>query len=316
MINRELIRTKVVQLTYAYYQNGNSDLTKVGAELDTSLDKAYDLYNTLLDLIVAVTRVARGRVAVAVARQARGEQDDAMALSERFARNRFAAQLEENVTLAEWREKQLQTWDDDIKTVRRVLDAIVQSDVYRDYMLADAEPTWDDDRELWRRLYKLFIADNEVLDRLFEEKSIYWNDDKGIVDTFVLKTIKRFDAKNGPEQPLLPQYKDEEDRDFAHKLFETTIYNAKLYQQYISEASTNWDFNRLAYMDLVIMLIAIAEMLTFPAIPVNITINEYVGLARTYSTPKSWRYVNGMLDAIARHLSAEGIMLKPVPERR
>lgn len=158
--------------------------------------------------------------------------------------------------------------------------------------------------------------DNEELDALLEEKSLYWNDDKEIVDTFVLKTIKRFDPSNNEKQELLPEYKDEEDKDFARKLFRSTILNADKYQRYMSETSRNWDFSRLAYMDVVIMQIAIAEMLTFANIPVNVTINEYVDLAKVYSTPKSAGYINGMLDTIARHLINTGVLLKPMGDNR
>ena len=133
---------------------------------------------------------------------------------------------------------------------------------------------------------------------------------------FVLKTIKRFEESNGVKQELLPEYDNEEDKDFARRLFRATILNANDYQRLMSEASRNWDFNRLAYMDVVIMQIAIAEMLTFPSIPVNVTINEYVDLAKLYSTPKSAGYINGMLDAIARHLISTGKMLKRMDEPR
>ena len=136
-----------------------------------------------------------------------------------------------------------------------------------------------------------------------------------MVDTFVLKTIKRFEPENKAKQELLPEYKDIEDKDFAVKLFRATILNADLYQRYMSETSRNWDFSRLAYMDVVIMQIAIAEMLTFPNIPVSVTINEYVELAKLYSTPKSGSYINGMLDAIARYLMSTGKLLKTIEDR-
>lgn len=312
MINRELIRIKIVQLTYAYYQNGNQNIENAEKELLFSLDKAYDLYHYLLDLMVAVTRVARQRMEVAEARYERG---DAEKPNKRFVNNMFIAQLEENIAISEWREHQRQTWDDDVAVVRNILDAIEQSDAFVDYMSGSEEPSYDQDRDLWRRLYKQFISDNSELDALLEEKSLYWNDDKEIIDTFVIKTIKRFDQANGANQELLPEYKDPEDRDFAIRLFRTTIINAEQYQRYMTNSSRNWDFSRLAYMDVVIMQIAIAEMLTFPAIPVSVSINEYVDLAKIYSTPKSWRYINGMLDAIARYLSESGKMLKPMPNR-
>ena len=126
----------------------------------------------------------------------------------------------------------------------------------------------------------------------------------------MLKTIKRFDEKNSASQELLPEYDSEEDKDYARKLFCATIMNGEEYQHYMSEASRNWDFSRLAYMDIVIMQIAIAEMMTFPSIPISVTINEYVELAKLYSTPRSAGYINGMLDAIAHHLVRTGRLMK------
>ena len=308
MINRELIRIKIVQLTYAYYQNGNHNMDNAEKELLFSLSKAYDLYNCLLSLIVSVSREAHLHYDVDVARARREGKE---LPSAKFVNNRFAMQLEENKQLAEYVETQKTTWEDNIEFVRGLLSQIEQSQIYKDYM-ANGEDSYEDDREVWRKLYKALVMENEDLDSLLEERSLYWNDDKEIVDTFVLKTIKRFDPKNKAKQ----EYTDIEDKDFAVKLFRATILNADQYQRYMSETSRNWDFSRLAYMDVVIMQIAIAEMLNFPNIPVSVTINEYVDLAKLYSTPKSGSYINGMLDSIARYLSENGKMLKPVAERR
>ena len=137
-----------------------------------------------------------------------------------------------------------------------------------------------------------------------------------MVDTFVLKTIKRFEEKNGAKQELLPEYDSEEEKDYARKLFRATILNADEYQRMMSEASYNWDFSRLAYMDVIIMQIAIAEILTFPSIPLNVTINEYVELSKMYSTPRSPGYINGMLDGIARHLIRTGKLMKHLEEKK
>lgn len=306
MINRELIRIKVVQLTYAYYQNGNNNMDSAEKELIFSLSKAYHLYNYLLALIVAVSKESRRQFEILEQRaQREGEQPP----SQKFVNNKFSLQLEENRQLQEFMGNQRQGWNDDIEFVRKLLAQIEQSDIYKEYM-ANPDDSYDADREVWRRLYKALIQENDDLDGLLEEKSLYWNDDKETVDTFVLKTIRRFDPKNGKGQELLPEYKDLEDKEFAQKLFRATILNADQYQRYMSEASRNWDFSRLAYMDVVIMQIALAEMLTFPNIPVSVTINEYVELAKMYSTPKSGGYINGMLDAIARHLIRTGRMMK------
>lgn len=311
MINRELIRIKIVQLTYAYYQNGNHNMDNAEKELLFSLSKAYDLYNCLLSLIVAVSREAHLHYDVEVARARREGKD---VPSGKFANNRFAMQLEENKQLCEYMETQKQSWADNIEFVRNLLSQMEQSQIYKDY-IDSPEDSYENDREVWRKLYKALVMENENLDSLLEERSLYWNDDKEIVDTFVLKTIKRFDPKNKAKQELLPEFKDEEDKDFAVKLFRATILNADQYQRFMSETSRNWDFSRLAYMDVVIMQIAIAEMMNFPNIPVSVTINEYVDLAKLYSTPKSGSYINGMLDAIAHYLADTGKMMKVVNKR-
>lgn len=312
MINRDLIRIKVVQLTYAYYQNGNKNMDNAEKELLFSLSKAYDLYIYLLDLIVAITREERHRTDVLTQR---AEREGSEVPSLRFAFNKFAVQLEENKALNEFLEVKKLTWEDDLEFVRKLCNQIEQSQVYKEFM-ALPESDYEVDREMWRKLYKQLIQDNTDLDALLEEKSLYWNDDKEVVDTFVLKTIKRFDPKNKSKQELLPEYKDEEDKEFAQKLFRATILNADDYQRYMSETSRNWDFSRLAYMDVVIMQIAIAEMLTFPGIPATVTINEYVELAKLYSTSRSGSYINGMLDTIARYLISSGKMFKEMPEPR
>lgn len=312
MINRKLIRVKIVQLTYAYYQNGHHNMDTAEKELLFSLSKAYDLYNYLLGLIVAITQEERRRVDIATRR---AEREGTETPSQRFAFNKFATQLEENKQLNLFMEDKKMSWENDVEAVRKLCDQIEQSPLYQEYMMSDAED-YETDRELWRRIYRTLIQGNEDLDAILEEKSLYWNDDKEIVDTFVLKTIKRFDPANKADQELLPEYDDTKDREYALKLFRSTILNADTYQRYMSETSRNWNFSRLAYMDVVLMQIAIAEMLTFPNIPISVTINEYVDLAKLYSTPKSGGYINGMLDAIARHLVDTGRLLKPMQPRR
>lgn len=312
MINRDLIRRKIVQLTYAYYQNGNHNMDNAEKELLFSLSKAYDLYNYMLQLIVAVTKEARKRYDVELAR---AQREGAEAPSQQFAFNRFAVQLEENKMLGDWIDAKHSSWDDDIEFVRKLYTNITASEVFQEYM-ASEEDNYEADREAWRKFYKNFVMSNEELDALLEEKSLYWNDDKEVVDTFVLKTIKRFEQENKADQELLPEYKDLEDRDFARKLFRSTILNCDQYQRYMSDASRNWDFSRLAYMDVVIMQIAIAEMVNFPNIPASVTINEYVDLAKVYSTPRSGGYVNGMLDNIGRFLIDRGVIAKELPPRK
>ena len=143
-----------------------------------------------------------------------------------------------------------------------------------------------------------------------EEHSLYWNDDKDVVDSFVLKTITRFPPSSGEKQEILPEYDTEDDHQFALKLFQTTIERGEEMRDLIRGNSKNWEFGRLAFMDVIIMQIALTEMLTFPTIPLNVTFNEYLDIAKIYSTPRSSSYINGLLDHVVKYLQAEKLLLK------
>ncbi|MCM1107463.1 MAG: transcription antitermination factor NusB [Clostridium sp.] len=307
MINREIIRLKVVQITYAFYQNSDKTIDTAEKELFFSLSKAYDLYQYLLLLLVDINRIAVRAVETAQARQQRLQT--AEPVSTRFIENRFILQLEENLQLKEYAEAQKRSWADEESFVRSLYKEITETDYYKEYMAAEST-TYEEDRELWRKIYKNIVCNNERLESMLEDVSLYWNDDKYIVDTFVMKTIKRFEEKNGARQELLPEFRSDEDRDFAHRLFRSTLLNADYYRKLISGSLRNWDSSRLALMDMLIMQIALAEMLTFPNIPVNVTLNEYVDIAKVYSTPRSGYYINGVLDHIAKDLIASNKLNK------
>lgn len=307
MINRVLIRLKIVQIVYAYYQNGGKNLDTAEKELFFSLSKAYDLYNYLLLLMVEVTKQANKRLNAAKNKLVPTKEE--LFPNTKFVENRFIAQLEVNKQLLEFSNNQKKTWENEADFVKTLCDKILESDIYKEYMASETS-SYEEDRELWRKLYKNIIFNNIELDQVLEDQSLYWNDDKEIVDTFVLKTIKRFDEKNGAKQELLPEFKDEEDQDFARRLFRRTILNADYYRHLISENTKNWDLDRVAFMDVVIMQIALAEILSLPNIPVSVSLNEYVEIAKLYSTPKSGGFINGTLDGIVNSLKKENKLTK------
>lgn len=307
MINRSLIRLKVIQLLYAYYQNGGKTVESMEKELLFSLAKAYDLYNYLLMLIVEVTKY--GRQVVEHQEELNSIAHIDTVISHRFIDNQFACQLELNKQLIEFKEEKKLSWTDEDEYIRQLYETITGSKDYKTYML-EPETDYAQDRELWRRIYKSIIMTDERIDDILEAQSLYWNDDKQIVDTFVLKTIKHFDEANGADQELVPEFKDEEDREFAIRLLCRSLMNAEYYRSLIAQNIQNWEMNRLAFMDLLIMQMAIAEILSFPEIPVRISINEYLDIAGYYSTPKSPKYINGVLDHVCRRLQSEGKLLK------
>lgn len=308
MINRVLIRLKIVQIVYAYYQNGGKNLDTAEKELFFSLSKAYDLYNYLLLLMVEITRQAERKLNAAKSKLLPTKEE--LYPNMKFVANRFIAQLEINEQLQEFSETQKKTWENESEFVKSLCEKIMASDIYKEYMENESSSSYEEDRELWRKIYKRIIFNNPELDQVLEDQSLYWNDDKEIVDTFVLKTIKRFEESNGSKQELLPEFKDEEDQDFARRLFRRTILNADYYRHLISENTRNWDLDRVAFMDVVIMQIALAEILSFPNIPVSVSLNEYVEIAKLYSTPKSGSFINGTLDGIVNALKKDNKLIK------
>lgn len=337
MINRALIRLKVVQLIYAYYQNEGKTTEVALKELEYSLDKAYDLYRSLLYLMVELKRMAERREELRVARLQRSATGSTPKSNDGvLASNLFLTQLESNQSLAAWAERQEHTWGKDEVLMKKLYEALLSHEVFLAYVDRQ-DYSYEADREVVRKLYKTLICNNEDFDAVLEEQSLYWNDDKEIVDSFVLKTIKRFEPQNGAEQELLPQYdvKEDpnaiegagetletdqevmaEDQEFAHRLFLQTIERASELRQLISDNTKNWEFSRLAFMDVVIMQIALAEILTFESIPVQVSFNEYLDIAKIYSTPRSSSYINGVLDNIVRRLAEQGALLKPIPARK
>ena len=302
MINRALIRLKVVQLVYAYYHNEGKATEVALKELDYSLNKSYDLYLTLLAFLIEIRDIAQRKSELRARNSAHASVGGCDAM---LAANLFLNQLACNKTILAWQKNQKFTWASEDAFVKRIYTKWMDDEVFAAY--ADrTNHDYEDDRELVRKLYKNHVVNNEDFTPILEDLSLYWNDDKDIIDSFVLKTIKRFDPENGEEQPLLPAYNTEEDHEFACRLFTTTIQRCDELRTMMAEYSKNWDISRMAFMDIIIIQIALAEVIAFPTIPLNVTFNEYIDIAKVYSTPNSYKYVNGMLNNITRHLQETG----------
>lgn len=307
MINRTLIRLKVIQILYSYFLKESNNVDAAVNELDFSMSKAFDMYNFLLALMPEIMFFAHNRIEVRRSKMLATQED--LHPNMRFVENAFINQLIVNEQLAENRKNGKHSWRDYEEVVRALFDQIEKSPLYTEYMAAEST-TYEEDRDLWRKIYKQFIANNADLDELFEGISLYWNDDKDVVDTFVLKTIKRFEEKNGAKQPLIDEFRDEEDHEFAIRLLRRTVLNEPEYRKLIDAQCKNWAEDRICFMDRVILTTAISEVTSFPAIPVSVTINEYVEIAKYYSTPKSGSFVNGMLDTIVKQLQKEERLVK------
>lgn len=307
MINRVLIRIKVLQIVYSYYQNGNGDLKTAENELMFSLKKSYDLYYYFLLLIVEVTNLHRRNLDNRKHKFMPTEED--LNPNTRLIDNRFAAQLAENEALLKYISEESISWANDEDFIKDVLESILTSDIYKEY-LQNTEDNYEVDREFWRVVFKRLICCSEMVEQYLEDKSIYWNDDISIIETFTLKTIKKFEEGNGSKQELLPMFRDINDKLFATKLLHQTLLKGSEYRARIEKHVKNWETDRVANIDMYIMQIALAEIMTFPTIPTTVTLNEYIDIAKHYSTPKSGIFINGLLDAIVNELKNEQLLLK------
>ncbi len=307
MINRILIRIKVIQIVYSYYLNTKKDLSTVEKELFFSMGKAYELYNLLLLLMVEITKLQRKKLDAAKHKLLPSKED--LLPNTKFINNKFIAQLENNNQLGKYIANEKISWINDLDFVKRLLEEILASDIYKEYM-DSPDKSFEADREFWRRIFKTFICESEDLEQLLEDNSVYWNDDLDIVCTFVLKTIKRISEKGGQEQELLPMFKDKEDAEYAKDLLHRTILHQDEFNELIQKQAKNWEFERIAFMDLIIMQTALAELTAFPTIPINVTLNEYIEIGKQYSTEKSGTFINGMLDGIISGLKKENKLLK------
>lgn len=309
MINRVLIRAKVVQMLYAYMVSKDSmTLTTAKKELKKSLDKSYELYNALLKLMIELTDVQDLRLDEAKHKFLPTEED--LNPNMRFVENEFVKRLRADQTLADFVDDKKINWRDDELFVRLLLDKILRSEEYQEYMEMP-KTSLVRDGEVWYQLMKKVVLPDENLLEHIQSMSVYYTDDDlQIMGQFVMKTIRRFEDEEA--QPILPQYKNDDDSKFGEQLFSKAVAEMEENNSYIDQfvKTEKWDVERIALMDRVVMCTALTEIRNYPSIPVNVSLNEYIELAKDYSTPRSGQFVNGILNAVVNKLRADKVIIK------
>ena len=309
MINRVLIRAKVVQMLYAYMVSKDSmTLTTAKKELTKSLDKSYELYNALLKLMIELTDVQDLRLDEAKHKFLPTEED--LNPNMRFVENEFVKRLRADQTLADFVDDKKINWRDDELFVRLLLDKILRSEEYQEYMEMP-KTSLVRDGEVWYQLIKKVVLPDENLLEHLQSMSVYYTDDDlQIMGQFVMKTIRRFEDEEA--QPILPQYKNDDDSKFGEQLFSKAVAEMEENNSYIDQfvKTEKWDVERIALMDRVVMCTALTEIRNYPSIPVNVSLNEYIELAKDYSTPRSGQFVNGILNAVVNKLRADKVIIK------
>jgi transcription antitermination protein NusB len=307
MISRRQLRIKALQSLYAFYTTGGEDMKRTEKELHFNIEKAYDLYHYLLLLLIDVILYAESRIEIARNKRIPTHAD--LHPNTRFIDNRVAEQLRNNEQLLRYVDQHKLNWANHPELIKEIYTRLSESQEYADYMGAE-DSGYAEDKRLVIFLYTHIIFSSERLDSILEEQSIYWNDDLEFITSMIVKTVKKFKEEDGPRKPLMDLYKNREDRDYVVKLFRQTILHREEYVEYIKRNTRNWDLERIAFMDILIMQTAIAELVAFPSIPIKVSLNEYLEISKFYSTSKSNVFINGVLDKVVMQLKEEKKIVK------
>lgn len=306
MISRRLLRIKVVKALYAHMKSESDSLMASEKTLVASIDKTYDLYFQMLALVVEMARYAEQRQEVAKQKKLPTFED--LNPNRKFVDNSVIRLIAESDSVNDRLAARKLSWSQSPELVKALFAQLEQSDYYKKYM-ASTESSFREDLALVTDFYTRELEESELLEEVLDEQSILWNDDLGFALIMVTRTLSGM-RQSHREVKVLPKFKSDDDLDFAKELFEKTAINFDTYLQYIERFTRNWDVERIAFMDNLIMATAVAELVSFPSIPVKVTLDEYIEIAKFYSTPGSGTFINGILDKIVAALTEEGKICK------
>ncbi|NOZ46543.1 MAG: transcription antitermination factor NusB [Chlorobi bacterium] len=307
MLSRRLIRIKTLHVLYAYFTSSDPSINKFEKELLFSFDKTFDLYYALLLLIIEVKKYALKKIDIAKNKRVPTEID--LNPNLRFVQNKLIEQIEDNISFKNYLNKKKISWVNYPELTKQIYQKMVNSDGYKNYM-DNPDHSYSADKKFAIEFFINHLDSSELLYQVLEEQSIYWNDDVEFIINMIIKTLKGFNEKNGNRARLMPLFKNEDDKIFAKKLFRKTVVNSKEYLELIEKHTKNWEVERIAFIDIIFMQMAIAEVIEFESIPIKVTLNEYIEIIKFYSTAKSSTFINGILDNIITSLKKNGKIVK------
>jgi len=305
MVSRRLLRIKIFQILYAYFTNDGGDIIKFKKEINHSINKTHELYFKFLLLIIDLKEVATNKIENAKKKNLPSLDD--LNPNTKFIDNPIIAKLEESEVLSAYLKTTKVTWINETNLVNKLFKKIINSDYYEKYMAIDGDAK--SDKSILYNIFEETVLECEDITEYLENDSIYWNDELEFVIDMIIKTIKSVDI-NSDKLTVLPLFKNDSDKIFMEELFKKTINNHDENKQLISKYIKNWDADRLAFNDMLLMEMAITELTTFNDIPIRVSLNEYIELAKFYSTKQSGSFVNGILDKVIKDLKKSGEIKK------
>lgn len=314
MINRTLVRTKVVQTLFAHYSSNDHTALSARKTLLNKFSSTYSLYMMMLSFADELTTYADEQISENKKRAAVLHQT--YNVNRNFVNNRIAQQLFNNRHLRNYLENENLRWDTGMAAVEATYRKLVEAPFYKEFMALE-KPSYEDEKSLWRKIYGSLLLESEDLASALEEMEVAldhegWTIDMDMVITYVIKTIKRFREEDTDELPLLEMFGSEEEFAFAKDLMQWSIEQSEENKQLIANALQNWEADRIAYMDQIILLVAIAEIRKCNDIALEISMNEYIEIAKEYSSDKSYVFINGVLNKVVNDLRANNQLFKVV----
>lgn len=308
MLSRRHIRIKVLHALYSYVQNESATLAQGEKSLRKSIDDIYRLYLYELRALEELRKLAQEKIDRNKKKRLPTPEDLNPALY--FVNNRFLTWLSHHQGYHHLLEKQHISFYENREILKKIFNEIEASATYQEYMQSPSQPSLAEDKRLVKWIYGTFLVTNESLYQFYEEQNMHWADDLDAAQMMVAKTIKSFSEETTPEKPLVSLYKDHSDLQFGLELYRKTIQNNDDYTARIKEKAVNWETERIAVVDAILLKMALAELVAFQEIPVKVTLNEYIELGKEYSTPKSSNFINGILDKLQEEMKAEGKIKK------
>ena len=306
MLSRRLLRVKAIKALYAHLKSESDSLMASEKTLIASIDKTYDLYVQMLSLIVELARYAEQ--CQEVARQKKIPTYEDLNPNRKFVDNVVISLIANGDAVNDYMTAHKLSWAAYPELIKTLFQQLEQSDYYKRYMLSE-ERSFKEDLALVVDFYTKELEQSEMLEDVLDEQSILWNDDLGFALTLVIRTLGNLRASH-TDVKLLPKFKNEEDLLYVRELFSKAAVNYNANVELIERFTHNWDIERVAFMDIVIMAAAIAELTSFPSIPVKVTLDEYIEISKYYSTASSGTFINGVLDKVVVSLSEEGKIAK------
>ncbi|MCK4662849.1 MAG: transcription antitermination protein NusB [Bacteroidales bacterium] len=302
MISRRLLRIKAMHILYAYFRAEDKSINKFENELFYSIDKFYELYYYLLILINDVKDYFESRIELAKQKHIKTDED--LNPNTKFIDNRVIKLIENNDGLNRYIKEKKLNWNNNNELLKNLYNEIKNSKDYNEYM-NNNDDSFSKDKNYIINIYKDIFQNSDLLYQILEDLSIYWNDDIEFVLSMIIQTLQRLNEGDNEYKFIRSLYKNNEDREFVKQLFRKTIINHEETKIIIEKNAKNWDAERIALIDFLIMEMAITEITEFSSIPINVSFNEYIEIVKFYSTRKSGVFINGILDKIIKELKKD-----------